>query len=301
MATIKIRMHPFDSPISHHLIAQLEQDLARMYPDWQDLPQPNYKGDPRPKSLQAAVPNPYDIAPSEEKGEVDVKGGADIEPIVSRGQAETTAGGPQVEVEADTNAEPPEPSNTSIKPTTASGPPRHTDPKAYSAFSDLIPTFGVSNTLDSDPRLTFFVAFHKQTSSSHPEAAPTVDRHWHDGEPAGCIALRLLFPHTSQPLDTSPATPVELERGVKYAEVKRLFVEQKYRRLGVSKQLLAFAEGYAKSVLKVQKLVLEVGLRQEAAVALYVSQGWVGRGMYGEYVGMGVEEGGDSICLEKTL
>ena len=109
----------------------------------------------------------------------------------------------------------------------------------------------------------------------------------------GCGALRLFSP--INPL------PSELDSKLRYAEVKRMFVEKSFRGVGVSKLILAELEKFAKEELAVDSLVIEVGLRQKAAVRLYDGAEYVRRDMFGEYVGAGKEDGGESICLEKRL
>jgi GNAT superfamily N-acetyltransferase len=217
-SSVQIRLHPFNSPESYRLVKDLESDLAAFYPDWEQLSQPNYVGNPRPTTPDAG-------------------------------------------------------SDTSPRPAT--------EAKEITPFSDLIPSKASSSTSD-EPGLLFFIAFD-------------------DNTPVGCVALRLLTPHASQPDYVPHDLPPQLSSDKTYVEVKRMFIAHSHRGQGLSKTLLAHAEKYAQEELKVDKVVLEVGLRQKAAVALYKSLGYKERAMYGEYVGMEVEAGGDSICMEKSL
>ena len=80
-----------------------------------------------------------------------------------------------------------------------------------------------------------------------------------------------------------------------------MYVHPSARSLGISKLILEELERHVKDVLELDAVVLEVGLRQEPAVRLYEGAGYVGRSMFGEYMGADVASGGDSVCLEKRL
>ena len=97
-----------------------------------------------------------------------------------------------------------------------------------------------------------------------------------DGDRAvGCGAIRLLDPTT--------------------AEVKRMFVESDQRGRGVGKAVLTGLEAAAKN-LGVQRLVLETGVHQHAAIALYRRAGFTQVDCWGEYL-----SSPSSICFEKNL
>ena len=119
--------------------------------------------------------------------------------------------------------------------------------------------------------------------------------------PIGCAALRLLSPLNSLPTFVPPPLPTGLTPNVTYGEVKRMYIATPYRGRGISKQILAHVERYARDELKLEMVLLETGLRQKAAVNLYRSSGYTERPTYGEYIGMEVEAGGDSMCMEKRL
>jgi putative acetyltransferase len=96
-----------------------------------------------------------------------------------------------------------------------------------------------------------------------------------DGEPVGCGALRRLDDATG--------------------ELKRMFVAPQTRRLGVGRGLLAELERRARG-LGLRRLVLETGVRQHEAMAMYERAGYTQIACFGEYEG-----GSASVCMEKLL
>lgn len=97
-----------------------------------------------------------------------------------------------------------------------------------------------------------------------------------DGVPVGCGAVRRL--------DTGTA------------ELKRMYVAPTARREGLGRRLLASLETEARA-LGVRHLVLETGVRQTAALALYEDTGFRPIPLYGEYR----LSSDTSICLGKEL
>jgi GNAT superfamily N-acetyltransferase len=96
------------------------------------------------------------------------------------------------------------------------------------------------------------------------------------GTAVGCGALRLLDAET--------------------AELKRMYVSPSARGQGLGRRLVAALETEARA-LGVRRLVLETGIRQTAAVALYRSTGFRPIPLFGEYC-LSPET---SICLGKEL
>lgn len=95
------------------------------------------------------------------------------------------------------------------------------------------------------------------------------------GQPVGCGALVTVAP------------------GV--AEVKRMWVRPANRRTGVGKRVLAALERRAQAEEN-DTLILETGVRQPEAIALYEEAGFVSIPPFGEYVGNPI-----SVCFEKKL
>jgi GNAT superfamily N-acetyltransferase len=96
------------------------------------------------------------------------------------------------------------------------------------------------------------------------------------GAPVGCGAVR------------------RLEGGD--AELKRMYVDPSRRGRGIGRALLAALEAEARA-LGARRLVLETGIRQTAALALYRNAGFVEIPAFGEYVA----SPGTSVCLAKPL
>lgn len=96
------------------------------------------------------------------------------------------------------------------------------------------------------------------------------------GVPVGCGAVRLLNAET--------------------AELKRMYVVPAARGTGLGRRLVAALEASARD-LGVRKLVLETGVRQAAAQALYRATGFQPIALYGEYC-LSPET---SVCFGKDL
>ena len=97
-----------------------------------------------------------------------------------------------------------------------------------------------------------------------------------DGTPVGCGALRRFDAETG--------------------ELKRMYVSPSVRGTGLGRRLLAALEAEARA-LGVRRVVLETGVRQAAALALYRSAGFRPIPLYGEYR----SSPDTSVCLAKDL
>jgi GNAT superfamily N-acetyltransferase len=99
---------------------------------------------------------------------------------------------------------------------------------------------------------------------------------YQDAVPVGCGALRIIDPET--------------------AELKRMYVSPAVRGGGLGRRLVAALEDQARA-LGVRRLVLETGVRQAAALALYQATGFRPIPLFGEYC----RSPETSICLGKEL
>ena len=78
------------------------------------------------------------------------------------------------------------------------------------------------------------------------------------------------------------------------AEVKRMYVANVARGMGVGRALLRALEGEARE-LGARRLVLETGVRQPEAIGLYESAGLERIEAFGEYVGSEF-----SVCMRRS-
>jgi putative acetyltransferase len=99
---------------------------------------------------------------------------------------------------------------------------------------------------------------------------------YRDGAPVGCGAVRR----------------IDVETG----ELKRMYVAPGERGTGLGRRLVAALEAEARA-LGVRRLVLETGIRQTAALALYRATGFAPIPLYGEYL----RSPDTSVCLGKDL
>jgi len=97
-----------------------------------------------------------------------------------------------------------------------------------------------------------------------------------DGIPVGCGAVRLVDPETG--------------------ELKRMYMSPTVRGKGLGRKLVAALENEARS-LGAKRLILETGIRQAAAIALYRKCGFESIPLYGEYLA----SPDTSLCLGKTI
>ena len=79
------------------------------------------------------------------------------------------------------------------------------------------------------------------------------------------------------------------------AELKRLFIDDAARGLGLARQLLERIEEFG-SAAGAHVIQLETGPRSFAAIALYTSSGYQGIANFGQYV-----DDPHSVCMEKEL
>ena len=96
-----------------------------------------------------------------------------------------------------------------------------------------------------------------------------------DGHPIGCGALRCIDDET--------------------VEIKRMYVAPAARRRGVARRILAELEQLA-AAHRYLRIILETGVFQPEALALYAATGYRRTPSYGRYIG-----NPDAVCFEKYL
>lgn len=78
-------------------------------------------------------------------------------------------------------------------------------------------------------------------------------------------------------------------------EIKRIFVDERYRKRGTAKEIMRLLEEWA-TELGNTRAVLETGPKQSEAIRLYESTGYILIENYEPYVGVP-----ESMCYQKTL
>ncbi len=78
-------------------------------------------------------------------------------------------------------------------------------------------------------------------------------------------------------------------------EIKRMFVLNQMRGKGIAKKILAELEQWAKE-LNYNQTILETGIRQPEAIALYKRAGYTVIPNYGQY-----ENVASSVCMKKSI
>jgi putative acetyltransferase len=96
-------------------------------------------------------------------------------------------------------------------------------------------------------------------------------------------------------VDGKPAATAALLRNPAYWEVKRVFVSPGFRRRALAQRALAKVEESARH-LGVQELVLQTGILQPEAIALYSREGWDLIPGFGPYTGDPA-----SVCFRKLF
>lgn len=115
----------------------------------------------------------------------------------------------------------------------------------------------------------FYHQFNKIDKIKHAVVA------YQEGLPVACGAIK---PYTADTM-----------------EVKRMFTAIEHRGKGIAGTVLSELENWAHE-LGYQKCVLETGIRQPDAIALYKKKGYASIPNYGQYVGIE-----NSVCFEKIL
>lgn len=116
---------------------------------------------------------------------------------------------------------------------------------------------------------SFYAQFNKVDKIRHVVVA------YENGEAVGCGAIK------------------EYAKGT--AEIKRMFVRAERRGRGIAKSILSELEMWA-GELNFSKCILETGVKQPEAIALYQKSGYETITNYGQYAG--VE---NSVCMKKSV
>jgi putative acetyltransferase len=81
----------------------------------------------------------------------------------------------------------------------------------------------------------------------------------------------------------------------KTVEIKRMFVKSEYRRRGIAQRILDELENWA-SELGFSRAILETGIKQPEAIALYKKREYLPIDNFGQYAGMQ-----NSVCFGKNI
>ncbi len=137
---------------------------------------------------------------------------------------------------------------------------------------------------------TLIEALNAELSSRYPEEGATHFRL--DGDEVGPgRGAFLIASRAGEPVGCGAIRRIEERTG----EIKRMYVRPEERGRGVGRVLLDALEAEARA-LNISRLVLETGVRQSEAIALYQRAGFSRIAPFGEYVGSPL-----SVCMAKEL
>ncbi len=136
-------------------------------------------------------------------------------------------------------------------------------------FQTLVRALDADLAIRDGAEHAFYAQFNKIDTIQHALVA------YQDQTPVGCGAFK--------PFDDTSV------------EVKRMYVPEHLRGQGIAASVLAELEAWAKE-LNYKRCVLETGLKQPEAIALYTKCNYQRIPNYGQYAG--VE---NSVCFEKMI
>ena len=138
-----------------------------------------------------------------------------------------------------------------------------------SDFRELVTLLDADLAIRDGDEHSFYAQFNKVDKIRHVVVA------YEDGEAVGCGAFK------------------EYAEGV--TEIKRMFVRPEQRGRGTAKAILSELETWANE-LGFTECVLETGLKQPEAIALYRKSGYETIPNYGQYIGIE-----NSVCMKKPI
>ncbi len=138
-----------------------------------------------------------------------------------------------------------------------------------SDFRELVALLDADLAIRDGAEHSFYAQFNKVDKIRHVVVA------YEDGEAVGCGAIK------------------KYAEGV--MEIKRMFVRTERRGRGIAKSILADLEAWANE-LGFSECILETGLKQPEAIALYQKSGYETIPNYGQYEGID-----NSVCMKKSL
>lgn len=139
----------------------------------------------------------------------------------------------------------------------------------HPGFAELVKLLDADLALRDGEEHDFYAQYNKTDNIKHCIVAS-----WQN-VPVGCGALKSYSPERM--------------------EIKRMFVLPAYRGRGVASQILAELEKWT-SELSYGGCILETGIKQPEAIALYQKNGYYRIPNYGQYAGVQ-----NSVCFEKIL
>ena len=142
----------------------------------------------------------------------------------------------------------------------------------------------------SPPARALIEALNAELSSLYPEPGANHFRLDPD-EVADGQGVFLIASSGGQPVGCGAVRRIEARTG----EIKRMYVSPDARGRGIGRAVLAALEAEART-LGIARLVLETGLRQGEALALYEGAGFSRIPPFGEYVNSPL-----SVCMAKDL
>ena len=142
----------------------------------------------------------------------------------------------------------------------------------------------------SPPARVLIEALNAELSSRYPEPGATHFR-LDPGEVTDGQGAFLIASSSGKPVGCGAVRHIEARTG----EIKRMYVSPDARGRGIGRAVLAALEAEARA-LGIVRLVLETGLRQGEALALYEGAGFSQIPPFGEYVASPL-----SVCMAKDL